>query len=87
MKIYSGYIEAKQMNEAQALSGGSGGSATAMSLSAPIKIKVQCIPHGRDFTLVYALVALIAGALLVRNVLRKRKNKGNSSKKKDKKKN
>jgi hypothetical protein len=79
MKVYQGEVEAVQVSEAQFKSGGSGGSMTQMSISAPIRVRVECIPHARDYTVVYALVAIIATILLVLN-LRKSKNKKSNSK-------
>jgi len=81
MKVYSGDVEEKQVSSEKFKSGGSGGSMTQMSLSAPLRIRVQCVPHGRNYSLVYALIAIIAAILLVIDLRRKRKGKkasGNS---------
>jgi len=37
-----------------------GGSATTMSVSAPLNIKVRCNAHSRNFTLVYVLLIMIS---------------------------
>lgn len=74
MKIYSGDVEVIDIGN-QDVSGGSGGSATAVSVSAPLKIKVQCLVHKRNYSLIYILIAIIAGILLVINLLKKKKNK------------
>jgi len=73
MKIYSGDVEVIDIGN-QDVSGGSGGSATAVSVSAPLRIKVQCMAHSRNYSLIYILVAIIAGILLIVNLLKKKKN-------------
>jgi len=81
MKVYSGDVEEKQVSSAKFKSGGSGGSMTQMSLSAPLRIRVQCAPHKRNYSLVYGLIAIIAVILLIIDLRRKRKGKkasGNS---------
>ena len=76
MKIYSGEVEVIEVNEDEALGGGSGGSATTMSVSAPLKVKVRCVVHPRNYTLVYIVVGVIAVILLLLRILRKKKGKG-----------
>ena len=85
MKNFRGEVEVIEINEEEMKKGGSGGSKTQMSVSAPINIKVQCLAHKRNYSLVYALIALIAGILLAVNILKKRKFAKGSSKKKTKK--
>jgi hypothetical protein len=67
MKQYDGEVIVSSV-PFSAPSGGSGGSATKMAVGAPLSIKIQCIPHGRDFTIVYVFIAimsiLIIGGLL-----------------------
>jgi len=75
MKIYSGEVEAIEISEAEFKKGGTGGSATQMSVSAPIKVGVQCIAHDRNLSLIYIVVVLIAGTLLTLNIIKRRKNK------------
>ncbi|NCO18084.1 hypothetical protein AUJ61_00550 [Candidatus Pacearchaeota archaeon CG1_02_30_18] len=77
MKIYSGEVEVFEVNEATVLSGGSGGSATSMSISAPLRVKVKCIAHSRNYSLVYALVGIIALLVLLWKIYKKniKKNK------------
>jgi len=77
MKIYSGEVEVFEVNEATVLSGGSGGSATSMSISAPLRVKVKCIAHFRNYSLVYALVGIIALLVLLWKIYKKniKKNK------------
>ena len=74
MKIYSGDVEVIDIGNLD-VSGGSGGSATAVSVSAPLKIKVQCMAHKRNYSLIYILIAVIAGILLAINLLKKKKDK------------
>ena len=52
MKIYEGEVEVLELGN-QDVSGGTGGSATAVSVSAPLRIKVQCIKHARNYSLIY----------------------------------
>ena len=80
LKMFEGEVEVVELSEDQAKIGGAGGSKTTMSVSAPLRVRVQCIPHGRNYSVVYGLVALIAGILLLINVLRSRKKKDSGKK-------
>jgi hypothetical protein len=64
---------------------GTGGSATSMSVSAPIRVRVECNPHSRNFSLIYITIALIALILLVIHWITKKKTNTikNVSKKKN----
>jgi hypothetical protein len=85
MKIYSGEVLAREVSESEFTGSGSGGSATQMSVSAPLKVRVQCVPHSRNYSLIYATIALIAAILLAINIIKeKRKYKDVKKKKKDK---
>jgi hypothetical protein len=87
MKIFSGEVEISEVGGPEIESGGSGGSKTAMSVSAPLRIKVRCVPHSRDYSLVYLTVAIIAAILLAINLFRlKKKKSGDKGKKANKKK-
>ena len=81
MKIYSGEVEAVEISEIEFKSGGTGGSATQMSVSAPISVGVRCVASDRNLSLIYIVVALIAGTLLMLNIIKRRKEskKKNSS--------
>jgi len=74
MQIYSGEVIVLESNDYKS-SGGSGGSATAISVSAPLKVKVQCVAHKRNYSLIYIVVVLIAGILLAINLLNKKRKK------------
>ena len=77
MKVYDGQVEVVEVSESQLNSGGSGGSATQMSVSAPLKVKVECIAHGTDYSLVYIVVGLIALIILLWRWLKhKKQSKG-----------
>lgn len=52
---------------------GSGGSATMMSVSAPLNLKVKCEAHGRKYTPVYILLAIIALAVIIYLVWKKKR--------------
>ena len=45
--------------------------ATTMAVSAPLNIKVRCVPHSRNYTLIYVLVALISLLIIVILLVRK----------------
>lgn len=74
-KLYSGEVEVIELTEQEAISGGTGGSRTTMSVSAPLNVRVQCIEHDRKYGFIYITIALIAGILLAINLLRRRKIK------------
>lgn len=75
MKVYSGEVEVMEASSSDLSDAGAGGSATAMAVSAPLAVKVQCVPHSRNYTLIYLVVLVIAGVLLAINLLRKKKKK------------
>ena len=81
MKVYSGEVEAVELSETEFNAGSAGGSKTQMSVSAPINIRVQCVAHDRNLSIIYIIVALIAGTLLTLNIIKRRKEskKKNSS--------
>ncbi len=62
---------------------GAGGSATKYAVGAPLTVRVSCTPHGRDYTLVYVLLALIS-ALVIAGVLFKKYRKPKSVRDKEK---
>ncbi|HIH52262.1 hypothetical protein J4412_02780 [Candidatus Pacearchaeota archaeon] len=71
MKIYSGEVQVLEVNEAALTPGGSGGSSTSMSVSAPLKVKVKCLAHSRDYSLVYIIVGIIALLVLLWKIYKK----------------
>jgi len=75
MKIYEGEVEVLEVDTDDAIVGGAGGSATAMSVSAPLRVKVQCIAHATNYSLIYILIAVIAFVLLIINLFKKKKKK------------
>ena len=74
MKIYEGEVEVIEVGN-QNVAGGSGGSATAVSVSAPLRVKVQCVAHSTNYSLIYIIIAIIAAILLAINLLKKKKKK------------
>jgi hypothetical protein len=70
LKTYTGEVE---VIETGGDFEGAQGSATRISVSAPLRVKIQCVAHARNFTLIYILVAVVAIILLILGVLRKRK--------------
>ncbi len=76
---YVGEVVVKSVPE-QTEIGGAGGSTTTMSVSAPLKIKVRCNPYERNYTVFYALIAVLC--LIVITLLIYRKYKGPKSRRK-----
>ena len=73
MKVYEGEVQVSEVSEETVKSGGSGGSSTAMSVSAPLRVKVKCVAHSTNYSLVYALVGIIALAILTWRLYKRRK--------------
>ena len=69
---YEGKIIA--MEKAGGMTGGSAGSATALGVSVPLKLRVKCVPHPRDYGPIYVVVIIIA-LILLGMVLAKAKRK------------
>jgi len=65
-KVYEGEVYLTSVPMA-----GGGGSSTAVAVSADLRIRVPCKVHGRDYTLVFLVLAIIALAVIV--ILLKRK--------------
>ena len=63
-KNYRGEIVVSESKEDTSLGGGAAGSSTALGVSAPLSLKVRCIAHSRDWTLLYASLLIIALAIL-----------------------
>jgi len=73
MRIYSGDVEVLEVGDQ--VKGGAGGSATAVSVSAPLRVKVQCVAHTRNYSLIYILIAVAAGIFLMINLIQRRNKK------------
>jgi len=58
-KVYQGEVLVKSVPSDTEITG-SGGSSTQMSVSAPLKLKVVCDKHGRDFSIIYVILAGIS---------------------------
>jgi hypothetical protein len=89
-KVFEGEVEIKEVNDADLEGAGAGGSKTSISVSAPLRVRVQCVEHGRNYSLVYLFVGIVAAVLLSLNLLKSSKKKdskkkGNSKNKKRKK--
>ena len=69
-KLYDGSVNVKSVPPGAQMSG-TGGSATTMSVSAPLKIKVRCVAYGRDFTLAYIIIAIISAIAVIILLIRK----------------
>lgn len=85
MKVYEGEVFVSTVPDPKAIEG-TGGSATKYSISAPLRVRVKCVPHARDYTLVYVLLALISAAVIAFILIRRyRKPKAERDKEKLKK--
>lgn len=74
MKTYEGEVEVLEVVSDDVIVGSSG-SASEMSISAPLRVRVQCIPHGVSYRPLYALIAVVAVAFLIWNLSKDRKKK------------
>ncbi len=79
LKTYEGEVEVIETGSKNFE--GAQGSATRISVSAPLRVRVQCVAHKRNFTLIYIVVAIIAAILLVLGIIRKRKKSTKSKRK------
>lgn len=82
MKTFEGDVNIIELNEEEFVAGGAGGSKTAMSVSAPLRVRVQCVEYKRDYSIIYLAVALIAGILLIWSIIRKKKKPTKKKKRK-----
>ncbi|MEK6925948.1 MAG: hypothetical protein AABW50_01575 [Nanoarchaeota archaeon] len=73
MKIYEGDVAVRTV-PGDDVGGGIGGSTTTAVVGAPLRIRVACAPHTRDYTLLYAFAAVIS-ALIVASILFKKYRK------------
>jgi hypothetical protein len=64
MKAYTGEVIV-QSAPLLAATVGTAGSATVMSVSAPLNVRVRCNPHPRDYTLLYVLIGAIAALIVI----------------------
>lgn len=69
-KVYEGEVIVQSV-PAPAQISGTGGSATQMAVSAPLRIRVRCNPYARDYTLLYVLIAAISGLIVAILLIKK----------------
>ncbi len=69
-KVYEGEIFLKSIPES-AQFGGAGGSTTTMSISQDMRVRVNCNPYPRNYTLVYVIVAIISALVIFTILFRK----------------
>lgn len=69
-KVYDGEILATESGQAN-IGGGAGGSATSASVSAPLKIKVICSAHSRDFSQLFFILAVICAIIAIVMIIKK----------------
>lgn len=70
-KIYEGEIRVKSVPNID----GVGGSATTMSVSAPLRIKVNCNESLRDFNFIYGILGIFSLILIIFLISKKYKKK------------
>ncbi len=75
IKTYEGEVNVVEVPNPSQSSGGVGGSSTKMSVSAPIRVRVACEPHSRNYSVIYFAVLVIALILLIINLVRKKSKK------------
>lgn len=64
MKVYEGEVVVSSVPGPAQISG-TGGSSTKVAVSAPLRIRVRCDAHPRDYTLLYVLLAAISAAVIL----------------------
>lgn len=72
--VYEGKVMAREEGEEGAE--GAVGSATSLGVAVPLRLRVKCSAYARDYTLVYAVVIVVALILILWIVYRKHKRKG-----------
>jgi hypothetical protein len=60
-RIYEGEVEIRSVPPPS----GAAGSAAVMAVSAPLRVKVRCDAHGRDYTVLYILLGIIAFVVII----------------------
>jgi hypothetical protein len=84
-KVYEGEVVVESAPVSSQMSG-IGGSATKMSVSAPLRVRVRCNAYSWDYTLAYVLAAVLSGGFIFMILFRKyRKPKAQRIKEKMKK--
>jgi len=63
MKVYEGEVVIESAPISTEMSG-IGGSATKMSVSAPLRVRVKCNPYSWNYTLAYVLAAVLSGGFI-----------------------
>jgi hypothetical protein len=72
-KLFVGEVLVKSVPNPSEI-GGSGGSATQMVVSAPLRIRVLCNPYERNLTAIYVLIAVISLGIIIYLLHKKFKN-------------
>lgn len=67
---YTGEVLVKSLPSPNVV-GGSGGSTTQMSVSAPLKLRISCNAYSRDYTLVYVALAAITLIIVILLLIKK----------------
>ncbi len=69
-KVYAGEVIVESIPNPIGTTG-TGGSSTAMSVSAPLNVRVICTAHGKNFTPIYVLLALISLTVVLILIVKK----------------
>ena len=80
MKVFEGEMIAKEVTVSD-LGGASQGSATQTSITAPMRIRIQCVPKDRNYSFIYVVIASIAAILLAISLFNKKKKSSVKKKK------
>ena len=54
-RVYEGDVEVRSVPPPSG-----GGSSAIMAVSAPLRVKVKCVPHDRDYAMLYVILAVMA---------------------------
>lgn len=64
LQTYDGNVVISSIPNPLQVTDGAGSSSTVMSVSAPLRIRVSCESHPRDYTLAYIIVAIISALVI-----------------------
>ncbi len=79
-QVFEGSVNAQEVKE-----GGPGGtgSATSLGVSVPLRLRVKCVAEGRDLTLLWAVILLVAVIGLIIILIMKRRKPSIDDKKRE----
>ena len=80
MKTYEGQVTVSEVGTSGSAGSGSGSSAS-MSVSAPLRVRVKCIEHPTNYSIVYLVLGIIVLLILIWRIYKKKSKKKYSGKK------